>query len=69
MVPVSGCVDDTHGDPLFCRREVDRAQLKGRIEGPRGLPPEYGIKEGRRVHDALKRSIYIFEIAEGEIVG
>jgi hypothetical protein len=54
---------------LFCGREVDRAQLKGRIEGPRGLPPEYGIKEGRSVHDALKRSIYIFEIAEGEIVG
>jgi hypothetical protein len=30
---------------------------------------EYGLKEGRSVHDALKRSIYIYEIAEGEIVG
>ena len=34
-----------------------------------GPAPEYGIKEGRSVHDALKRSIYIYEIAEGEIVG
>ena len=52
---------------MFCRREVDRAQLKARIGGP-GRAPEYGIKEGRSVYDALKRSIYIYEIAEGEIV-
>jgi hypothetical protein len=50
---------------LFCLREVDGAQLKARI----GPAPEYGIKEGRSVHDALKRSIYIYEIDEGEIVG
>ena len=53
---------------MFCRREVDRAQLKARIRGP-GPTPEYGIKEGRSVHNALKRSIYIYEIAGGEIVG
>jgi hypothetical protein len=53
---------------LFCRREVDRAQLKARIRGP-GPAREYGIKEGRSVHDALKKPIYIYEIAEGEIVG
>ena len=53
---------------MFCRREVDRAQLKARI-GAAVPAPKYGIKEGRSVHDALKRSTYIYMIAAGEIVG
>jgi hypothetical protein len=53
---------------LFCRLEVDRAQLKARIRDP-GPAREDGISEGRSVNDALKRSIYIYEIAKGGIVG
>jgi hypothetical protein len=53
---------------LFRRREVDRAQLNARIRGPRRAP-EYGIREGRSVHDALRKSTCIYEMAEGDIVG
>jgi hypothetical protein len=38
------------------------------IRGP-GPVPEYGIKEGLSVHDALQKSTCIYEIAAGEIVG
>jgi hypothetical protein len=54
---------------LFCRPEVDRASTEGEDKGPRGLHRNTTSKEGHSVHDALKRSIYIYEIAEGEIVG
>jgi hypothetical protein len=30
---------------------------------------EYGVKEGCSVHDALRKSTHIHEIAEGDIVG
>jgi hypothetical protein len=46
-----------------------RGSTEGEDRGTPGPAPEYGIKEGRSVHDALKRSIYIYEIDEGEIVG
>jgi len=41
---------------------------KGEDTEPRPVP-EYGIKEGRSVHDALRKSTHIYEIAEGDIVG
>jgi hypothetical protein len=31
--------------------------------------PEYGIKAGGSVHDALRKFTHIYEIAEGDIVG
>jgi hypothetical protein len=67
VVPVSGCVDDRHVIPCFCRREVDRAQLKARIR----VAACTGTWDqgGCGVHDALRKSTHINEIAEGDIVG
>ena len=49
-------------------RAAEAEIVPGRLRGPlHGVP--VGIKEGRGVHDAPKTSIYIYEIAEGEIVG